>query len=428
LNTKAPLRIIVAVFGSSGEVHPVLGTARALQARGHEICLIAPAPHEDIARKFGFAFSPLGPRERFERFMGQEKLWQFPYCFPLLAQGAAEIIEPAFDAVLEHHQPGRTMLVSQWLVFGARIAQEVLGIPGVTIHAYPSVLRSSIAPSLTPPLPVSDAMPGWWNRACFAVADATVLDLMFAKPVNAFRAQHALPPIKRILANWIHSPDRVIGLFPDWFAPSQPDWPPQTVLTGFPLYAVGDEAPLDASLQAFLDAGEAPIAMTFGSYVRHAEQSFAAAISACRILGRRGVMITPFTQHLPQDLPADFHHTGYAPFNRLLPRCSAIIHHGGIGTIASALASGIPQVIVPGAFDQADNAARLQRLGAGLVLPSRSFTGKAAVAVLRRLASDDFVAACAAAKARLAVSSASANTVNWIERTFEERRSVTRMQ
>jgi UDP:flavonoid glycosyltransferase YjiC (YdhE family) len=56
----------------------------------------------------------------------------------------------------------------------------------------------------------------------------------------------------------------------------------------------------------------------------------------------------------------------------LFPRCAAVFHHGGVGTTARALAAGTPQLILPLAFDQMDNAARVRRLGAGQDLRSRS--------------------------------------------------------
>ena len=69
--------------------------------------------------------------------------------------------------------------------------------------------------------------------------------------------------------DWCHSPQRVLGLFPDWFGAVQPDWPPQTRLTGFPLQDGRTEAELPAEVRAFLDAGEPPIVFTPGSAMRH---------------------------------------------------------------------------------------------------------------------------------------------------------------
>ena len=81
-------------------------------------------------------------------------------------------------------------------------------------------------------------------------------------------------------------------------------------------------------------------------------------------------------------------HVSYAPFSQLLPRCAALVHHGGIGTCAQALAAGIPQLVMPMGFDQPDNAARLQRLGVGATLVPAKFTGPRVAQALTRLLDD----------------------------------------
>jgi UDP:flavonoid glycosyltransferase YjiC (YdhE family) len=105
----------------------------------------------------------------------------------------------------------------------------------------------------------------------------------------------------------------------------------------------------------------------------HGARMFRAAIEACRLLGERGLLLTRFAQQLPAPLPAFVHHCDYAPFRKLFPRCGAVVHHGGVGTTAQALAAGIPQLILPMAWDQPDNARRVKRLGAGQwLLPNSS--------------------------------------------------------
>ena len=60
-----------------------------------------------------------------------------------------------------------------------------------------------------------------------------------------------------------------------------------------------------------------------------------------------------------------------APYYELFPKCRVLVHSGGIGTTAQALRSGKPQVIIPFAFDQFDNAERVVRLGCGIELSKR---------------------------------------------------------
>jgi UDP:flavonoid glycosyltransferase YjiC (YdhE family) len=118
-------------------------------------------------------------------------------------------------------------------------------------------------------------------------------------------------------------------------------------------------------LEAFLDENEAPLVMTPGSANQHASRLIQASIDAANMLGRRLIVLTPFRDQLPDAMPKEIFHAERAPFSLLFPRCAAVIHHGGIGTCAEALAAGIPQMVVPFGFDQPDNATRLLHLGVG---------------------------------------------------------------
>ena len=109
--------------------------------------------------------------------------------------------------------------------------------------------------------------------------------------------------------------------------------------------------------------------------MQHGQAFFRAAVDACQRLGRRGVLLTRFPHQLPHRLPAEVTHCEFTPLGSLLARSAALVHHGGIGTSAQGLAAGIPQVIMPMAHDQHDNAARLNRLGVGRRISRRAFRG-----------------------------------------------------
>ena len=128
-----------------------------------------------------------------------------------------------------------------------------------------------------------------------------------------------------------------------------------------------------------------------GSAMAHGKEFFARALATCRQLGLRAVFVTPFAEQLPAALPDTILPTPYVPFDLLLPRLAALVHHGGIGTTAQALASGAPQLITPFAHDQFDNAARVVKLGAG---EQRAPTAPARrwAAALDRLTNDPTVA------------------------------------
>ena len=94
----------------------------------------------------------------------------------------------------------------------------------------------------------------------------------------------------------------------------------------------------------------------------------------------------------------------YVPLRALLPRCAALVHHGGIGTTAEALRAGVPQVIVPLAYDQFDNAARVDgargRRARSRAAPRARARARWRAALRRLLASDAIRAGCARAAAR----------------------------
>jgi rhamnosyltransferase subunit B len=120
---------------------------------------------------------------------------------------------------------------------------------------------------------------------------------------------------------------------------------------------------LDEGLLAFLNAGSPPIAFTPGSAHAHGRAFFEHALAATEVLGKRAVLVTRYRDQLPNELPAWAHYEPYVPYDLLAAHVAAFVHHGGIGTTATLLAAGKPQLVTPFAFDQPDNAARLKKLG-----------------------------------------------------------------
>jgi UDP:flavonoid glycosyltransferase YjiC (YdhE family) len=128
---------------------------------------------------------------------------------------------------------------------------------------------------------------------------------------------------------------------------------------------------LPPDLVEFCQHDEPTIAFTFGTGMMHASELFRTGLAACERLGVRGIFLTKFRSQLPSEMPRWALHCKFAPFQDLFPRCAAVVHHGGIGTVAKALEAGTPQLILPFGFDQLDNALRVERLGAGRWLKSK---------------------------------------------------------
>jgi UDP:flavonoid glycosyltransferase YjiC (YdhE family) len=225
-----------------------------------------------------------------------------------------------------------------------------------------------------------------------------------------------LPPVRGVLRDYINSPDRVIALFPEWLTVRQPDAPPQLRYVGFLRYDEADVTPMPAVLEKFLTDGPPPIAFTPGSGMWRGQEFFETAVRACTLLGRRGVLLSRYSDHVPAQLPPEMLHVPYAPFSQLLPKCAAVVHNGGIGSCAQAMATGTPQLITPFAFDQHDNAERLVKLGVAIRVDRAEFVPQVVASALQKLTSDPSIArACAAIASRFNGVDATAEACDVIE-------------
>ncbi|MEO8271190.1 MAG: nucleotide disphospho-sugar-binding domain-containing protein, partial [Aureliella sp.] len=265
----------------------------------------------------------------------------------------------------------------------ARLVQEKLGTPMASLLLQPGLVPSNIAP---PQMPGGLSIPSWTPRM-LRPAYWLGVDLfgyaILGRALNRMRAELRLTPVRRFFRWWL-SPDLVIGAFPSWYAQSQSDWPRQMKLCGFTRFD-GVKGDLPNDVREFCKQGCAPIAFTLGTGMEHAREFFKLATEACRLLDSPGVLLTKFSKVLPTNLPSTVLHCPFAPFRRLLPLCSAIVHHGGIGTTAASLEAGCPQLILPLAWDQPDNAARIRQLGVGLSLGPRQRSSSEITAALQRL-------------------------------------------
>ena len=398
------MRILVVTVGSSGDVHPFVAIALALRDRGHAV-RFATNPHfAPLLERLGLPLLPIGTVEHLEESTSHPGLWKPVRGLGVITALALRGIPDVYRLVEEEAARGDTVVVSHSLAFGARVAHDALGVPLVTLHLAPAALWSLEAPPAAPTR--MGSIEGWpkvAKRLCLGFADK-LADLKLGPGLNDFRASVGLDPVRHVASCWWHSPQRVVGLFPDWYAEPQPDWPPRTALTGFPLYDEQGVSGVPSDLEAFLAEAEAaddpPVAFAPGSFNRQAQRFFAAAADACRRLGCRGILLTRFPEQLPAQLPSGVVHAGYAPFSALLPRVAALAHHGGIGTCAQALAAGRPQLVMPMGFDQPDNAARLARLGVASALPPKRFTGARVARELDTLLGSGGVAGRAAEVAR----------------------------
>ena len=169
----------------------------------------------------------------------------------------------------------------------------------------------------------------------------------------------------------------------------QPDWPRQTVQTGFCFYdGQKDTGQMPQGLQEFLDAGEPPIVFTLGSAaVMDARDFYEVSAAAAARLNKRAVLIYGIFNQPPGGLTDDIRAFDYAPFSLVFPRAACVVHQGGVGTTGQVLRAGVPQLVVPFAHDQPDNAARCVRLGVAETIARFDYNVDSACKALGKLLS-----------------------------------------
>jgi UDP:flavonoid glycosyltransferase YjiC (YdhE family) len=362
-------RIVLTTFGSLGDLHPYIAVALGLRARGHE-AVIATTRHyrqRIEARGIGFhAVRPDGPdldadRDTMRLIMDARKGSEYvvrELLMPVLAESYEDVLAAA---------RGADLLVSHVLTYATRLVAEKKGIPWASSFLQPLGFFSAYDPPVLPQVPFLSKLrflgPGF-HRPLFWLAKRSCRS--WGGVWHRLRAEIGLPPTsENPLFEGFYSPSLVLAMFSPLFAGKQPDWPPQTAISGFPFAEQADGSGMSPELVGFLAAGPPPIVFTLGSSATlDARPFFEHSAAAAKLLGRRAVLIVgKDPANRPASLPDDMVALDYVPFAELFPRAAAVVHPGGIGTTALGMRAGRPMLVMPCAHDQFDNAARVTRLG-----------------------------------------------------------------
>ena len=362
--------VILASAGTHGDVFPFVALGRVLRSRGNRVTLAANEQYRQLAIDHGCEFAALVSSEETLEFLSDPDLWHPVKCGLVGARWGVRCLRRQYELLYELASDEHSVFAASPAVIAARLVQEKLSRPLASIYYTPWVIPSCTAP---PAMTGGWTLPRWAPRPLghlyWRLVDL-VGSLLLGRHLNQLRASLELKPAQRIFQWWV-SPDLAIGMFPEWYARPQPDWPSQMQIAGFPMFDGQSEEKLDAKVLEFCQAGEPPIVFTFGTGMMHATDLFSQAMETCHQVGARGILLTRHRQQLPDALPPAVRHFEFVPLGQLLPHCAAIVHHGGIGTVARALAAGTAQLIIPHAWDQLDNGLRVVQLGAGKILPRR---------------------------------------------------------
>lgn len=383
-------RIVLTTHGTLGDLHPYLVIALELQRRGHQPIIATSEYYRQKIESAGVEFKAIRPDIPFEDLELHRRLTEPKAGLERIIR---ELMLPAlremFDDLLIVVQKdgGADLLVSQLLVFAAPLVAEKTGVRWLSTELQPGAFLSAYDPPVLAPYPALAKLRGLgstFHRALFGLAKLSARS--WSKPVHELRRELGLPPGPDPLFEGRNSTQLVLALFSRVIGEPQPDWPANTLVTGFPFYDEEDSS-LAPELEQFLDNGEPPIVFTLGSSaVRDAGSFFEESVAAAERLGKRAVLLMgPSINQLSRSLPHDVSAFDYAPYAQIFPRAAVVVHQGGIGTTGQALRAGKPMLVMPFGGDQYDNGARVARHGAGRTIMRDQYTAARAADELREL-------------------------------------------
>jgi rhamnosyltransferase subunit B len=398
-------RIVLNTFGSFGDIHPYIAVGLELKARGHQAIIATSPSYREKIEATGLGFHPVRP----DILPPEENLETILKVMDVMKGGEFIIKELFAPYVRESYEDLREatrdadLLITHMLTFAGPVLAEKTGIPWVSTVLAPTSFFSVYEPFVPPQLPamgnllrLSPLVARPFMYITKQVADKWI------EPVYKLRSRLGLPQGEHPVFEGQHSPALVLALFSKVFGEPQPDWPPQTVITGFPFYDKKDETNISPELEKFLDDGAPPIVFTLGSTaIFVADNFYRESIEATRLLNRRAVLLIGDARNMPQEpLPEGIVAFDYAPYGQILPRAAAVVHQGGVGTTGQTLRAGVPALVIPFNHDQPDNASRVARLGVGRTISRTRYTARNAARELNRLLTDKSYAERAASVGR----------------------------
>ncbi len=338
------MKIVLAPFGSRGDVEPMIALGETLRGRGHEVVFCVPAEFVERIRGLGFECHRGGPAfgNFFDGTQNEFKtLWRV---FKTI---------PEQFSTLKTACVGADAVVGAMLQFAAPSVAEASGIPYFYSVYSPAYLRTAKLPPLS--LGVR-RLPPMVHRALWGFQDA--MTPVLGGVLNRERRTLGLPGVRSIYHHLL-KPETVLTAFDPELTPLPDDIDLPRPLG---MWRIPEHRPLEPELEAFLNAGQPPVCIGFGS-MKHKNPLRLAelCVEAARKSGFRAMLAAKDEGPAPDGC----FRVGDVSHAALFPRVAAVVHHGGIGTTVSAALAGVPQLVVPHLGDQFYHGYRVAGLGLG---------------------------------------------------------------
>jgi len=453
---SAGRRILVTCSGTRGDVQPIAALSVAMKDAGFVVKVSTSVDHVALFTQFNI--DVVGNSFDYEKmvleqpdvlkalttgnvvkfFEGYKE--QQTRCFP---EDFARVLE-----TMKEFKPDVIMSTSLDM-YESRIMTRVLDIPMIFIGLQPVLPTGNAVSFMGEP----KCLPRGLHRAAWTfmfyslykshkdVKDKTILSLV------PEAEEHIPTSFHQFIANAMHPVEpSLYGVSPE-LCPRQADWPEDLNPTNTGFWIIGNKqqkalaststaflqgATLD-ELSAFIAAGPTPVYIGWGSMVSvSSEHMVRLAAEALKLAGQRGIILGGWASLSPELLAETPELQAFAeksilflkaaPHEWLFPQCAATVHHGGMGTTAAALRSGVPTVITPCAFDQFNNARIVERSGAGIAMQqfSKVTPVDLSKAIIKCVTNEDLRQKAAEMGKKLVLEDGPANAVQELDKFFIE--------
>lgn len=337
------MHITILALGSRGDIQPYAVLGSGLKSAGHQVRFITFESFAPLIAKLGLDFHPIPGDAQALVADGGTNMLGLVRSFTNLAQGYARSLS-------DSHLSETDLIINQLPggLFGYDLAEK---------YNLRMMLASVIPLARTNTMPLMGfpnlSLPGY-NQMTYSVGEK-VLWQMFRSVINEWRAQTLkLPPLpaKGYFDQLGTRKFPILNGFSEHVVPRPADWNEHIHITGYWFSEKKRWDPPDDLLH-FLDAGKPPVFIGFGSMpIKNPRRTTEIILEVLKRSGQRGILHSGWGGLGDVSLPRHAFKIEYAPYDWLFPRMSMIFHHGGSGTTAYALRSGVPSCTIPFLFDQ----------------------------------------------------------------------------
>jgi vancomycin aglycone glucosyltransferase len=339
------MKIACVIFGTRGDVQPMIALACGLMERGHEVIVCAPPEHSDLAKRHNCRFEPFGPDVQKYLSENPEKQKSGTVINISPKDGKKIFLDQInlLPAVIK----GVDLVLGAGIVMGVQTAAEILKVPYRLVAFYPVILGT------TKDDPIK-------FRLLFAVG-RRLLNIIMKGYINKARASYNLPPVKGIWEHWLG--ESVILACDKEINAGRKNTEFAFTQTGFML--LPSKSPLPGNVEDFLNSGKTPVYIGFGSNPIPKVEKYTSLFEHVRDTTGQRLIISKGWAGFPATEAKDILYVDELPFDLLFPRVAAAVYHGGTGTLAAVARAGIPQAVFPFMGDQFDNRKQVVKLGLG---------------------------------------------------------------